>query len=73
MKPIELEHKAAQRIYDDYVKRINRTVATLSKADQHDILLEFNSHIYESMQGSNKESEIDSLMNLPAASSGVSC
>jgi len=64
MKPIEFEHKAAQRIYDDYVKRINRTVSTLSKADQHDILLEFNSHIYESMQGSNKESEIDSLLDV---------
>ncbi len=64
MKPIEFEHKAAQRIYDDYVKRINRTVAILSKADQHDILLEFNSHIYESMQGSNKESEIDSLLDV---------
>jgi hypothetical protein len=64
MKPIEFEHKAAQRIYDDYVNRINRTVATLSKADQHDILLEFNSHIYESMQGSNKESEIDSLLDV---------
>ena len=64
MKPIEFEQKAAQRIYDDYVKRINRTVATLSKADQHDILLEFNSHIYESMQGSDKESEIDSLLDV---------
>jgi len=64
MKPIEFEHKATQRIYDDYVKRINRTVVTLSKADQHDILLEFNSHIYESMQGSNKESEIDSLLDV---------
>ena len=64
MKPIEFEHKAAQRIYDDYVKRINRTVATLSKADQQDIQLEFISHIYESMQGSNKESEIDSLLDV---------
>ncbi len=64
MKPIEFEQKAAQRIYDDYIKRINRTVATLSKADQYDILLEFNSHIYESMQGSNKESEIDSLLDV---------
>ncbi len=64
MKPIEFDQKAAQRIYDDYVKRVNRTVATLSKADQQDILLEFNSHIYESMQGSNKESEIDSLLDV---------
>jgi hypothetical protein len=64
MKPIKFEHEAAQRIYDDYLKRISRTVATLSKADQEDIQLEINSHIYESMQGGNKESEIDSLLDV---------
>jgi hypothetical protein len=64
MKQLEFKQEAAQRIYDDYIKRINRTVATLSKADQQDIQLEFNSHIYESMQGSNKESEIDSLLDV---------
>ena len=46
MKQLEFKQEAAQRIYDDYIKRINRTVATLSKADQQDIQLEFNSHIY---------------------------
>ena len=64
MKQLEFKQEAAQRIYDDYIKRINRTVATLSKADQQDIQLEFNSHIFESMQGSNKESEIDSLLDV---------
>jgi HAAS len=64
MKQLEFKQEAAQRIYDDYIKRINRTVATLSNADQQDIQLEFNSHIYESMQGSNKESEIDSLLDV---------
>jgi hypothetical protein len=64
MKQLEFKQEAAQRIYDDYIKRINRTVATLSKADQEDIQLEFISHIYESMQGSNKESEIDSLLDV---------
>ena len=64
MKQLEFKQEAAQRIYDDYIKRINRAVATLSKADQQDIQLEFNSHIYESMQGSNKESEIDSLLDV---------
>jgi len=64
MKQLEFKQEAAQRIYDDYIKRINRTVATLSKADQQDIQLEFNSHIYESMQGNNKESEIDSLLDV---------
>ena len=64
MKQLEFKQEAAQRIYDDYIKRINRTVATLSNADQQDIQLEFNSHIYESMQGSSKESEIDSLLDV---------
>jgi hypothetical protein len=64
MKQLEFKQEAAQRIYDDYIKRINRSVAILSKADQQDIQLEFNSHIYESMQGSNKESEIDSLLDV---------
>ena len=64
MKQLEFKQEAAQRIYDDYIKRINRTVATLSNADQQDIQLEFNSHIYESMQGSIKESEIDSLLDV---------
>jgi len=64
MKQLEFKQQAAQRIYDDYIKRINRTIASLSRADQQDIQLEFNSHIYESMQGSTSESEIDSLLDV---------
>ena len=64
MKQLEFKQQAAQRIYEDYIKRINRSIASLSKADQHDIQLEFNSHIYESMQGSTLESEIDSLLDV---------
>ena len=64
MKQLEFKQEAAQRIYDDYIKRINRTLSTLSKADQQDIQLEFISHIYESMQGSKKESEVDSLLDV---------
>lgn len=64
MKPIEFKQEASQRIYDDYLKRVSRTVSTLSKADQQDIQLEINSHIYEGTQGSNKESEVDSLLDV---------
>ena len=64
MKQLEFKQQAAQRIYDDYIKRINRAVASLSKADQQDIQLEFNSHIYESMLGSTLETEIDSLLDV---------
>ncbi len=64
MKQLEFKQQAAQRIYDDYIKRINRSVASLSKTDQQDIQLEFNSHIYESMLGSTLETEIDSLLDV---------
>jgi len=64
MKQLEFKQQAAQRIYDDYIKRINRSVASLSKADQQDIQLEFNSHIYESMLGSTLETEVDSLLDV---------
>lgn len=64
MKQLEFKQEAAQRIYDDYIKRTNRVISSLSNADQQDILLEFNSHIYESMQGSTLESEIDSLLDV---------
>ena len=64
MKQLEFKQQAAQRIYEDYIKRINRSIASLSRADQQDIQLEFNSHIFESMQGSTLESEIDSLLDV---------
>lgn len=64
MKQLEFKQQAAQRIYDDYIKRMNRITVSLSKADKHDIQLEFISHIYESMQGSTLESEIDSLLDV---------
>ncbi len=38
MKQLEFKQEAAQRLNDDYMKRINRTVATLSKADLQDII-----------------------------------
>lgn len=64
MKLINFKQTASQRIYDDYMRRIRKTVATLSNADRQDVLMEFNSHIFEGIQNSNEESEVDSLLDI---------
>jgi uncharacterized membrane protein len=64
MKQINFKQSASQRIYDDYMKRITKAVATLPSADRQDILMEFNSHIYEGFQSSSKESEVDNLLDV---------
>ncbi len=64
MKPIVFKHRTAQKIYDDYIKRIQRMVADLPKEDRLDTLMEFNSHIFESISQSQPESEVDDLMEI---------
>ena len=51
MKNIEFKNPLSQRIYNDYLKRVKRNLALLSKNDQHEMMMEINSHIYESMEG----------------------
>ncbi len=50
MKKIEFQEEKAQKIYNDYLKRAERMVKTLPQEDRNDVLMEFNSHIYEAMQ-----------------------
>ncbi len=64
MKRLTFQHKASQRVYDDYIKRTKRSIRILPQADQADILMEFNSHIYEGMQRSKSESEMDDLLDI---------
>lgn len=64
MKPIAFEHTASQKIYNDYIKRTKKMVSGLSNEDKQDILMEFNSHIFESMQQVSKASEIDNLLDV---------
>ena len=64
MKQISFKQSASKRIYDDYMKRIRKTTSRLSKLDQEDILMEFNSHIFEGIQNSTAEFEIDSLLDI---------
>ncbi len=64
MKNITFQHKASQKLYDNYIKRIKKQIATLPKDDQLDLLMEFNSHIYESLQKNNDTLEIGNLINI---------
>lgn len=64
MKQIRFKQTASQRIYDDYMKRIRKTITTLPKHDREDVLMEFNSHIFEGIQNNTEESEIDGLLDI---------
>lgn len=61
---IQFEQKASQRIYNDYMKRIKKATNSLSKVNQDDIYMEFNSHIFEAIQHKNSANEIDSLLDI---------
>lgn len=64
IEDIKFEEKASQRIYNDYMKRIKKATASLSKINQDDIYMEFNSHIYESIQHKNGTNEVDVLLDI---------
>ena len=64
MKEIAFKQSASKKIYGDYIKRIKRMASGLAKEDSTDILMEFNSHIYEGMGRTAAESEVDNLMSI---------
>ncbi|WP_374172384.1 hypothetical protein [Flavobacterium tructae] len=63
IEDIKFEQKASQRIYNNYMKRIKKTTASLPKIDQDDIYMEFNSHIFETIQHRNGTNELDALLD----------
>jgi uncharacterized membrane protein len=64
IEDIKFEQKASQRIYNDYMKRVKKATASLSKINQDDIYMEFNSHIYEAIQHKKETNEIDALLDI---------
>ncbi|MDT0651612.1 HAAS signaling domain-containing protein, partial [Autumnicola edwardsiae] len=51
-------------IYKNYMNRIEKTVSSLSKSDQKEVLLEFNSHIYEGLTRKHKGNETNQLLDI---------
>jgi len=64
IEDLKFEQKASQRIYNDYMKRIKKATLSLSKNNQDDIYMEFNSHIFESIQHNKEKNEIDALLDI---------
>lgn len=63
-KEIKFEDTASKRIYDNYIKRIKRTIRPLPLQDQNEVMMEFNSHIYEALQHQNQKKEINRLLDV---------
>ena len=62
LNKINFKNANAQKIYENYLLQIQLATKQLSKADQQDILMELNSHIYESLQKNNEQDELSSLL-----------
>ena len=61
---IKFTQEASKRVYTDYMKRIMKVTSTLSKHDQEDVYMEFNSHIFEAIQHKNASNEMDALLDV---------
>lgn len=64
IKEIEFNETASKRVYDSYIKRTKKAIRPLTLSDQNDILLEFNSHIYEGLQRNQNKTEIENLLDI---------
>ncbi|ELM3645189.1 HAAS signaling domain-containing protein [Flavobacterium psychrophilum] len=61
---IKFSQEASNRVYNDYMKRVKKATSSLSKQNQDDIYMEFNSHIFEAIQQKNSFNEIDLLLDI---------
>ena len=64
IKEIQFKEDASKRIYLSYMKRIERMIKPLSKTDQTEVLLEFNSHIFEGLAHKHQKNEIVKLVDI---------
>jgi uncharacterized membrane protein len=64
MKKINFQDKSAEKIYHSYIRRIDRTLSVLPKSDKIDLLMEYNSHIYEGLQSYGHKSEVERLLQI---------
>ena len=63
MKRIIFNNPTAQKIYDDYFKRVNRCIHMLSADDQLELQMELNSHIYEATKKATPPTEVEVLVD----------
>lgn len=55
----------AQKVYDSYIIKVQSAVKQISKEYQEDVLMELNSHIYESMsRRDGSDGELTNILNV---------
>lgn len=64
IESIKFNQEASKRVYEDYMKRVKKATHSLSKENQDDIYMEFNSHIFEALQQKDRAHEIDTLLDI---------
>lgn len=63
-KEIKFSDTASKRIYENYIRRIKKTIRPLPLQDQNEVIMEFNSHIFEALQHKDQKNEIDRLLDV---------
>ena len=66
MNKINFISSSAQRIYDDYMRRVDKCIALLGEADKTELVMELNSHIYEAMLKGANGNEVECLLDVIA-------
>jgi uncharacterized membrane protein len=66
MNKIVFKTSPAQRIYNDYMARVTKSIAVLSKTDRDEMTMELNSHIHEAVSRADSENELDVLLDVTA-------
>ncbi len=64
MNILLFQSESTQKIYENYLKRVGKMIAILSKEDREELLLEIKSHIYEGMQRDKTEDKVATLLKL---------
>jgi len=63
MIKIPLNNKTSVKVYEGYIRRVQRMIKILSEENQKELLMEINSHIHESLQKSEPENETNELLD----------
>lgn len=63
LKKIKFEKKESTLLYEDYLNQIIKATKKLGSEDQNDILMELNSHIYESICKKQISDETENLQS----------
>lgn len=64
-KEITFSDQNASRIYKDYISRVQLSTKILSSENREEILMEINSHIYESFNSTiDGENDVEKLLNI---------